>query len=427
MINANFFGPAHTALSRYHAPETGSEVAMVAPLEGIRVIEIANYVAGPSVGALLRDLGADVIKVEPPGGEAMRTVIPPRPDGTPSLNFLFELENRGKRSVTIDLTAPGAPDVIHEMLSRSDILLTNLVASRQRRFTLDAASVHARNPHVVHVSVTGYGTDGPEADRPAFDFAAFWARSGIMGLMGHPGSPPVISRIAQGDHTTGINGLAATLAALRVRDMTGKGQVVDVSLQQTGVYTIATDVARTLVTGKQPPRFDRTRPENPLFNTYETADSDWIMLVHMTPDPYWPKLCAAIDEPELAEDRRYATMDGRRQHGELLFQRIQARFRARPMAHWSQKLDEHGLIWAPMVQVTEVVQDPQLRHVGAFQAVDHELGRFETVGTPFRIEGADITVRGPSSPVGADTEAVLRELGIDEARVADLAAAGAFG
>lgn len=400
---------------------------MVAPLEGIRVIEVANYVAGPSVGALLRDLGADVIKVEPPGGEAMRGVIPPRPDGSPSLNFLFELENRGKRSVTIDLRVPGAADLVHEMLSRSDILLTNLVASRQRRFTLDAPSVHARNPRVIHVSVTGYGTDGPEADRPAFDFAAFWARSGIMGLMGHPGAPPVISRIAQGDHTTGINGLAATLVALRLRDITGKGQVVDVSLQQTGVYTIATDVARTLVTKKQPPRFDRTRPENPLFNTYETADGQWIMLVHMTPDPYWPKLCAAIDEPTLGHDPRYATMEGRRLHGELLFQRIQARFRAHPMTHWAKKLDEHGLIWAPMVDVTDVVRDPQLRQAGAFAVINHELGPFETVATPFRVHGADIAVRGPSSPPGADTEAVLRDLGIDDERIADLAAAGAFG
>lgn len=400
---------------------------MVAPLEGIRVIEVANYVAGPSVGALLRDLGAEVIKLEPPGGEVMRGVIPPRPDGSPSLNFLFELENRGKRSVTVDLTAPGGPELVHELLGRADILLTNLVASRQRRFTLDADSVHARNPHIIHVSVTGYGTEGPEADRPAFDFAAFWARSGIMGLMGHPGAPPVISRIAQGDHTTGINGLAATLAALRLRDLTGKGQVVDVSLQQTGVYTIATDAARTLITGKQPPRFDRTNPENPLFNTYETADGDWIMLVHMTPDPYWPKLCAAIEEPDLAQDERYRTMDGRRAHGEALYQRIQARFHAHSMAHWARKLDEHGLIWAPMVAVTDVMQDPQLRQARAFQPIDHELGRFETVATPFTIRGADIQVRGPSSAAGADTEDVLGELGIGEERIAELAAAGVFG
>ena len=219
---------------------------MTAPLQGITVIEVANYVAAPSVGALMADLGADVIKVEPPGGEVMRGVIPTDGPQGPAVNFLFELENRGKRSVTVALDRPGGSEVVHELIANADIFLTNLLGSRLTKYRLTADEIHAANPRAIFCSVSGYGSRGPEADRLAFDFAAFWARSGIMSVSGHPDGPPVLSRIAQGDHATGINALAAILAALRVRDQTGEGQTVDVTLQQTGVYTIATDIARAL-------------------------------------------------------------------------------------------------------------------------------------------------------------------------------------
>jgi crotonobetainyl-CoA:carnitine CoA-transferase CaiB-like acyl-CoA transferase len=280
---------------------------------------------------------------------------------------------------------------------------------------------------VVHVSVTGYGLQGPDADRPAFDFAAFWARSGIMSVIGHPGAPPVLSRVAQGDHTTGINGLAATLAALRLRDQTGKGQVVEVSLQRTGVYTIATDIARVLVDGTQPAKLDRTAPPNPLFNSYETGDGQWVMIVHMTPDPYWAPFCRAIGKDEWVADPRYATMRLRIPHGPALAAEIQACLLTRPLAYWAEMLDRHGLIWAPVAQLPDVVQDPQLREMGAFGTIDHPAGAFETVATPFLIREADIAVRGPSHSAGEDTADVLAGLGLDNERIASLAAAGVLG
>ena len=396
---------------------------MVTPLEGIRVIEVANYVAGPSVGALLRDLGADVVKVEPPGGEVMRGV-----QVNAAVNYLFELENRGKRSVTIALDAPGGPDLLHDLLAGADVLLTNLYASRLRKYRITPEEVHARNPHIVHVSVTGYGIHGPEADRPAFDFAAFWARSGIMSLVGHPGSPPVLSRVAQGDHTTGINGVAATLAALRLRDLTGHGQVVEISLQQTGVYTIATDVARVLYDRTaRPTRMDRTAALNPLFNTYPTSDGQWLMLVHMTPDPYWPRFCRVIGLDAWADDPRYATMRDRMALAPQICAEAEARFSARPFAHWARLLDEQGLIWAPMVELAEVVDDPQLRAMHAFAPVTGGLEEFETVSAPFLIRDADVGVRGRSPLPGEHTEAILAEAGIGPERIADLAEAGVFG
>lgn len=396
---------------------------MVAPLSGIRVIEVANYVAGPSVGGLMADLGADVIKVEPPGGEAMRASV----SGGQRAAFLFDLENRGKRSVAIALDREGGPDLIHQLLKGSDILLTNLIAPRLQKYGLMPEHVHARNPHVIHVSVTGYGIEGPDAGRPAFDFAAFWARSGIMSVVGHPGAPPVISRIAQGDHTTGITGLAAVFAALRLRDLTGEGQTVEVTLQRTGVFTIGTDIARVLLDGKQPSRFDRTAPYNPLFNTYPTRDGSWIMLVHMTPDPYWPKLCAALGEDGWAADPRYASMAGRAEHGPELGAAIEAHIASRDLADWAEILDRHGLIWAPMAELPDVVRDPQLRAQEAFATIGEGDAAFETVAVPFRIRDADVRPRGRSPEPGEHTAAVLQEAGLAEEQVAALAAKGVFG
>jgi formyl-CoA transferase len=172
---------------------------------------------------------------------------------------------------------------------------------------------------------------------------------------------------------------------------------------------------------------DRERPDNPMFNTYETSDGEWIMLVHMTPDPYWPRLCAALEEPGWAADERWTTMRGRRGDGPELAARIQERIGRRVMAHWRQVLDDHGLIWAPVSELPDVVDDPQLRHMGAFPAIEHPAGSFETVGIPFRIHDVDIDPRRRAPEVGEHTHEVLTELGWDAERIADVAASGVIG
>ncbi len=401
---------------------------MPRPLDGVRVIECANYVAGPAIGALMADLGADVIKVEPPGGDVMRGVNVSVNGGPSPINYRFELENRGKRSVVIALDRPGGPDLVHDLIAGADVFLTNLIAPRLAKFGLLPADVLARHPRAIHVSVTGYGLTGPDAARPGFDYSAFWSRSGIMSLVGHPGAPPVLSRVAQGDHTTGMNGLAATLAALRLRDMTGEGQVVELSLQRTGVYTIATDFAQALIDGNQPPLFDRSAPPNPMHNTYQAADGRWIMLVHMTPDPYWPKLCAALERPDWAANDEYATLRGRQAHGAALAAEVERIFALHDSSHWYAALDHHGLIWAPMAQLPDVIADPQLAEHEMFPALDYPGGaQYRTVGTPFVIHGANLGPRAAAPTLGDATSEILREYGLDEERIAGLAADGVFG
>jgi formyl-CoA transferase len=203
--------------------------------------------------------------------------------------------------------------------------------------------------------------------------------------------------------------------------------VVDISLQQTGAYTIATDLARTLVDGSQPKPHDRTAPDNPLFNTYPTADGEWLLLVHMTPDPYWPRVCRALGRDDLAADSAYATMAGRRTHGRALAATLEAEFLKHDLAYWRERLDANGVIWAPKVALPDVVADPALRERNAFQPLELANGTFETVGAPFVIRGADIAVRGPASDAGADTAAVLAAAGLSEEDVAELSAQGVFG
>jgi len=402
--------------------------AMTAPLRGIRVLEVANWLAAPAAGALLADLGADVIKVEPPEGDVFRGFLLRSMGYTHDFatNYAFQLDNRGKRSVTVALDKPGGPELVRRLAARSDVFLTNLIQGRRVRYGLTWEAVRAVNPRVLYASFSGYGTRGPDQNRPGFDYAAFWARSGLMGLLGEPPSPPPLCRGGQGDHTTALNILAAVLAALRLRDQTNEAQHVEVTLQGTGMWTLAGDLQAALVAREQPTRHERTHPANPIWNSYRAGCGSWILLVMPQPDPvYWPRFCAMIGRPEWATDPRYDTLHDRRKHTVELTREIDALFAAHEFAHWAAKLDEHGLIWAPVAKLTDVIDDPQAREMGWITTLDHPtLGPFETLDTPFKIYGADVAVRGAAPEAGEHTFEVLAELGVEDEELAKLAADG---
>ena len=402
---------------------------MAAPLDGIRVIEVANWLAAPSAAALMADLGADVVKVEPPGGDVFRDydLRASGYDHDFALNYAFELDNRGKRSVTVDLTKPEGPDVVRRLCERADVFLTNLTQPRRERFGLAEESVRGVNRAIVYASLTGYGTRGPDAERAGFDYSAFWARSGVMAAVQQPQTaPPPLNRPGQGDHTTSLNLLAAVLAALRLRDQTGEGQYVEVTLQATGMWTIATDLAAALVSGLEAPRHDRVAPASPLWNSYQTGDGRWIVLVMLQPDLYWPAFCEAIDRPEWASGDQPKPVLGERSHH--FAAAIAECFAEHDLAYWSRRLDEHGVIWAPAAELPEVIEDPQVREMGWIVEVEHPAGgTYPTLGTPFQIRDAELGPRGPAPEHGAQTSEVLLELGMDEQEVARLAVAGVFG
>jgi crotonobetainyl-CoA:carnitine CoA-transferase CaiB-like acyl-CoA transferase len=398
---------------------------MSLPLAGVRVVEIANYVAVPAAGALLADLGAEVVKIEtPPRGELYRRSRPRYAGYACEFdeNPPFHMDNRGKRSLMLDLGREEARGALLRLVDRAEIVITNLLPARRKKYGVDHTALLARVPRLIVGAINGYGGGGDEADRPAFDYAAYWARTGMMDVMHDEGVAPSLQRPAVGDHAAGVNLVCGILAAMRLRDADGRGRYVEVSLLQTGLHILGTDVANALVTRAPAKRHDRNAPPNPLWNSYPTADGRWLLLVMVDPEPYWPKLCRGIGRPELESDERFADGFKRAANATALVRELEAVFAARSLAAWRPLLDAAGLIWAPVQRVDEAIDDPQVRAMGYVYEIDHPTaGRFETVGPPFRIEGETLGARHAASPLHADAAEVLREAGLSEAEIAKLA------
>jgi crotonobetainyl-CoA:carnitine CoA-transferase CaiB-like acyl-CoA transferase len=271
----------------------------------------------------------------------------------------------------------------------------------------------------VYAVLSGFGTTGPDAHRQAFDQTAFWARSGAMSVFGDRDDGPLISRGGYGDRTTALNFLAAILAALRVRDRTGQGQFVEVTLQRTGIWALASDVTTALQSRAQPEKTSRRAPGNPIWNYYRTADGRWVALVMPMPLAYWPRFCEIVGRRDWSEDPRFQTVPGLAEHGPAIVPEVDAMFAEHDLAWWRERLDAAGLIWEPVAQLTEVVDDPALREAGAFVSVEHpRAGTLELIAAPFHIRGADVIVRGPAPDAGQHTREVFLEAGVDAATLA---------
>ena len=402
---------------------------MAAPLDGIRVLEVANWLAMPSAGALMADLGAEVIKVEPPGGDTFRAfdISAFGYDHDFKTNYTFELGNRGKRSVTVALDKPGGPELVQRLAKDVDIVLTNLLQERQVKYRLTYDEVRAVNPDVIYVSFSGYGGHGPDQNRPGFDFAAFWAATGIMGLLAEPDAPPPLCRPGQGDQATALNILAATLAALRLRDKTGDSQHVETTLQGSGMWSIGCDFSAALVSGGNATHVSRKAPTHPIWNSYECADGEWLLLVMPAPFPaYWPRFCQMIGRPEWSAS--YPDLAALRTNSTDLVANLDVIFRQGERTRWMQKLDEAGLVWAPVAKVADVIENAQVREMGWIIEIDHPRhGRFQTLDTPFKIYGSDVGARGPAPEAGEHTFDILAEFGVTPDELTQLATDGVLG
>ncbi len=388
---------------------------MTAPLEGIRVVEIASYVAAPAAGALLRDLGADVVKVEVPHGEIYRHSTPrtngirhPFPEAAH-----FQMDNRGKRSLTLDVTRAPARRALTRLIAQADIVITNMLPGRLVKYGLDPATLRADRPELICARVSGYGPDGANADEPAFDYTAYWARAGFMDQMRDEGVPPSFLRGGVGDHALALSVVTGVLAALRVRDKTGAGQVVDVNLLHVGLYIQGNDAAQALATGEAPPRHDRSRPRNPLWNHYQTRDGRWIFLVMIESDRYWPTLCKALGLEDLAADERFSGPVERYRGSEELTARLAERIGERSLDEWRKVFADHRLIWAPVLTLQEAVAEPAAEEAGAFVEVNHPTaGSFRSVAAPLRMSGSDLTSDVPAPGLGEHSREVLAEVGL---------------
>jgi len=393
------------------------------PLHDIRVVEIASFVAAPAAGALLADLGAEVIKVEVPWGEIYRHGVPRFAGYDSDFEAAphFQMDNRGKRSLAIDLMLPQAQDAIRSIIEGADVVLTNMLPGRLEKFGFDAESLRAKHPELIVARVSGFGPDGPEANAPAFDYSAYWARTGLMDLLHEPDAPPAFQRPGMGDHSASLALVVGILSALRSRDTSGEGQVIDVSLQHIGFYIEGNDASMTLVTGQTPPRHDRRQPPNPLWNHYQTADERWLFLVMIESDRYWKDFVKAVGHPELDEDERFSTAMPRYQNRAALVKILDETFASRTLEEWTKTLEPYRLIWSPTRTLAEAVEDESAAAFGSFPTVDHpKHGPFRTVGPPLRMSGHALEGTAPAPELGADGRDVLREAGLTDEEIAGI-------
>lgn len=396
---------------------------MAAPLDDITVIEIDNWMASPSAGAILSDLGATVIKVEPLQGDPMRgNGRPAKKEGdVRNYDFQFDVDNRGKQSLMVDLASEAGSDIVHELCRKADIFMCNLLLERQERFRLDPKTLFDVNRRLVHATLTGYGTTGPDAWRPGYDVTAFFGRSGLYDAMreGADGIVPM-ARPAQGDHCAGLAFTGAILAALRLAERTGEGQVVETSLFETAVWTQASDYATTVI-DKAPVR-QRARQEMllPTANRYPCGDGKWVVF-NMPEAAAWPKFCKAIGREEWLKDERLQDPRSRYQLMHELVPAIDQSLASKGRDEWGRIFDEAGLIWGPVLALHEVVGDAQANAIGLFPTLkDEQIGEYQTVNIPMRFKNADVAPKGRSPKPGEHTLKVLRSAGFDDDTIAAL-------
>ena len=382
-------------------------------LEGIKVVEYATYMAAPGAGGILTDWGADVTKVEPPGGDPIRKFF--RTIGTDIQdNPVFDFDNRGKKSIVVDTRTPGGNEIVRKLALEADVFLTNVRPGGLDRSGLDYESLSKDNPKLVYCSLTGYGLEGPDADRPGFDIASFWSRTGVARLTIPKGQDPFPLRTAFGDHTTSMAAAAGICAALVEAGRTGKGRLVEASLMRAGLYAMGSDFAIQLFFNRVASTKSRTEQIVPISNFFQTKDEHWLCLVARQGETDWEPICKAINREDLIKDERFTTAKARRANKTELIEIIDEGFGQYTKTEMAERLDAQSLAWAPVQTLGEVAEDPQAHAAGAIVQTPSAAGDGSTYaapGSPVRFPDTDDGPKGPSPAIGEHTRAVMAELG----------------
>ncbi|MEC7366206.1 MAG: CoA transferase [Pseudomonadota bacterium] len=400
-------------------------------LEGLKVIEMATYVAAPAAGAMLRDWGAEVIKVEPLNGCPMRRFFEGMKSNVPiEGNPIFTLDNRGKKGISINTSDEKGADIVRELIKDADIFLTNVRPQSLESAKLDHESLLKVNPKLIYCSLTGYGLEGEEKNRPGFDVAAYWSRSGMAHLTQRKGEEPLPIRTASGDHITAISTVSGILAAVYERTKTGKGKVVETSLLRTGIYSLSSDMALQLKFGRVPSTKKRDEQINPIFNFFKTKDDRWICLSPRAGGDYdLPKVVRALGKEEWLKNEKFNTNQARRENAKEFIDEMDRAFSQYTMSEWGEKLDEQDLIWSPVQNLKEVSKDKQAIDSGAFSEVEDQDcdENYSTVSSPVRFHNSDDGPKGPAPKLGQDNFEVLKGIGINEDQINELIDRGIVG
>jgi crotonobetainyl-CoA:carnitine CoA-transferase CaiB-like acyl-CoA transferase len=402
-------------------------------MDGVRVLEVAQFTFTPSAGAVLADWGADVVKVEHAEyGDAQRGLkIGSGGAAAGTFQPLMEHPNRGKRSIGLALEVPSGRGVLMELVRDSDVFLTNFLPDARRRLRIDAEDIRAANPSIIYVRGSGHGQRGPEFDRPGYDGSTFWSRMGCAWGVTPPDSGRLLGQPsgAFGDSMGGAMMAGGVAAALFARERTGRGSIVDVSLMSVGAWAMALWLGTAMLTGESVPPLPTTAPPhlavNPTIGSYKTADGRFITLMMLQPGRYFADLCRHLEIEHLLEDERFQTAEGLMANASEVGGHLASAFARRPYAEWVERLRTLEGPWAPAQDPLEVVADPQLEANGCLLPVVDAAGvQRKLVANPVQFdERPPEVVRGPQ--FAEHTDDILRELGKSDEEILQLKLDGA--
>ncbi|HEV3114081.1 MAG TPA: CoA transferase [Candidatus Binataceae bacterium] len=398
---------------------------MTGPLSGIKVVELAIWLAGPAAGAMLADWGADVIKIEPPEGDPFRALsMGSRELGRGEVNPMFHVDNRGKRGVALDLKKPRGLEIAYEMVAGADVFLTNMRVPSLEKMKMDYESLKQVNRRLVYTILTGYGLAGPDRDKAGYDVGSYWARAGVAFETMGPDAEPLFRAGGIGDHNTAVAAVAGTCAALNARHSTGEGQLVATSLMRMGTYYLSSPMF-TALRGIRTPPVTREKSFNVAINCYRDSERKWFWLLGLQGDRAWPGLMRAIGRPELIGDPRYESHSKRYQHARDLVAMLDQIFATKTLSEWGAIFDREDVWWCPVQSAAELMNDPQAEGAGLFVDVPKpEGGVMRQPAGPVDFYGTPWRSRSVAPEFGQDTETVLLEMGRSWEDIAQLKSEG---
>ncbi len=404
---------------------------MQGAMEGIRIVEVAQWWFVPAAGAVCADWGADVVKIEHPvmgdGQRGLAAVGFKSTEG--GIDFMMQQSNRGKRSVGIDLASEGGRELLYRLVETADVFLTNFLPDARTRLAIDPEDIRKVNPNCIYVRGTGHGPKGPDAGKGGYDATAFWSRGGIAHALTPAGQEnPTMQRAAFGDGIGAMTIAGGIAAALLRRERTGVAGIVDVSLLNTAMWVLSPDIVASKLIDRPgaAPTFSRSGAPNPVGNSYKTKDERWLLLMMLQADKHWPDFCRHVGRPEWIDDPRSADGGARFKNREAIIADLDAIFAEKTLEEWREVFVTLEGPWAPMQSAAELHDDPQVVENGYVARVDRGDGiEFGLVASPVQFDERPVPV-GTSPEMGAQTDEVLMELGYDMERLLEYKASGAI-
>ncbi|MBK8959267.1 MAG: CoA transferase [Proteobacteria bacterium] len=396
-------------------------------LSGVRVVEMGFWVAGPSAGGILADWGAEVLKLELPSGDPMRSIYGALSGSAETRCPPFDMHNRGKRSVAIDVNQPEGKALAMRLIADADIFITNMRPQYLKRAGLDHEQVLAAHPRLVYGILTGYGLDGPDKDAPGYDVAGFSSRGGVAGRATPPGGVPPVIPGGLGDNVTALALVAGLLGALWSRDRHGVGQLVSTSLMRTGIFCVSMEMSARLALGRVQSAPSRVKPPNPLMNSYCAADGKWLWLIGVEASRHWQPITTALGVPQVQDDERFKSTRDRHRNSAALVEIFDAAFARHTRDEWAAILRAHDVWWAPVNTFEDLLTDAQVQAAGAFVSMPTMGGGDDTqmtIATPVDFGATALAPLKAPPTIGADTDAVLGALGLDDDELARLRETG---